>query len=450
MKSFNITIEHSCPQCGAPAVLEETDRLFFCPYCRVSSFLVEDTFFRYILPNNNPNIISSLYFPYWRFKGTLFSCYLDKTDYRFLDISHQGINSTIFPVSLGFRSQALKLKFAHPGYEGKFIKPELSLDDILCFIEKRFCAKESDIPSVQYFLGETASIIYSPYYLKNGMLWDGVLNKEICTTLPKDLDVNLLKAEKPGWRIGFIPSICPNCGWNLSGKKDSIVLMCKNCDSAWQPRKNKLEPQQQAHSPLLAAGLASESEIDQNSYGRRFSTACSGELQIIDFGHFAGIDTELLFLPFWQIKACVSDIALASYADLIKIANLPKVIQKSWHNMDFKFWIPAFKIRAKHFVRLASQFTLVQPFDEIVKKVPDADMHPVTLPIAEAIESIKIILSDFIKPKKDYFPLLPDIKIGFESYKLLYIPFKKEHFDLIQPKYKISLNKSVLETAGNL
>jgi hypothetical protein len=40
-----------------------------------------------------------------------------------------------------------------------------------------------------------------------------------------------------------------------------------------------LEPKQRAHSPLLAAGLASELKIDTIPYGRRFPVACCGDLQ---------------------------------------------------------------------------------------------------------------------------------------------------------------------------
>ncbi|MFH2045758.1 MAG: hypothetical protein ABIK92_11500 [Pseudomonadota bacterium] len=412
MKSFNISIEHSCPQCGAPALLEETDRLISCPYCRVSSFLMEDICFRYILLHNKPNTNPFIYFPYWRFKGTLSSCYLNKTDYRFIDISLQGIKSPAFPISLGFRSQTLKLKFALPEHEAIFIKPELSVDDISHIAEKRFYPKGANKPAIQSFIGETTSIIYSPYYLKDNMLFDGILNKPISKTLPRNFDIDLLATEKPDWTIDFVPAICPECGWNLSGEKDSLVLLCKNCNSAWQASRKKLEK--------------------------------------TNFGCFSYAKDDLFFLPFWQIRANLSEIDLDSYADLVKTANLPKAIQKSWEKLAFKFWIPAFKLRAKHFIRLATQFTLVQPFDKIIKKVPDATMHPVTLPVTEAIESIKTVLSNFVKPKKEYFPLLPDIKITPESYSLLYIPFKKSCFDFIQPKYNISLNESILKTSGNL
>ncbi|MBU4345541.1 MAG: hydroxymethylbilane synthase [Proteobacteria bacterium] len=41
----------------------------------------------------------------------------------------------------------------------------------------------------------------------------------------------------------------------------------------------RIEPQKRAHSPLLAAGLASESKNSKLPYGRRFPAACGGELQ---------------------------------------------------------------------------------------------------------------------------------------------------------------------------
>ena len=44
---------------------------------------------------------------------------------------------------------------------------------------------------------------------------------------------------------------------------------------------NLIEPQKRAHSPQLAAGLASESENSKLPYGRRFPAACCGELQLM-------------------------------------------------------------------------------------------------------------------------------------------------------------------------
>lgn len=411
MKSFNISIEHNCPQCGAPAALEETDRLFACPFCRVKSFLPENGFFRYILPHQESDSNPVVYFPYWRFKGTLFSCSQADTLFRFVDISHQGRESKIFPVSLGFRTQALKLKFALPDTAGTFIKPELLPGDITGIAQKRFSDKGTAGPVIRSFIGETTSVIYSPFYVKE-KIWDAVLNKPVSAALPKDFDINAFKGAKPDWTIAFIPAICPACGWDLAGERDSIVLLCKNCDSAWQPA------------------------------GAKFGK--------ISFGCIPEQDEDVLYLPFWRIRARISGISLDSYADLAKIANLPKVIQNGWEKISFKFWIPAFKVRAQHFIRLATHMTLAQPDDEIKEKTPSGRIHPVNFPVSEAIESFITVIAGFVKPKKDYFPLLPDVRITPEDFTLVYVPFEEGHHDLIQAEYQMALNKALLATAGNL
>ncbi len=54
VKSSNLRIDYQCPQCGAPAELAETDRLFTCVFCRVKSYLLESGYFRYRLPHKAP------------------------------------------------------------------------------------------------------------------------------------------------------------------------------------------------------------------------------------------------------------------------------------------------------------------------------------------------------------------------------------------------------------
>ena len=107
--------------------MEETDRLFACKFCRVKSYLEASGVFRYMLPSTAPASKELLYFPYWRFKGMLFSCAGNGVGHKFVDVSHQAVSSPIFPVSLGLRSQALKLKFVTPETEGKFVA-DLKLD----------------------------------------------------------------------------------------------------------------------------------------------------------------------------------------------------------------------------------------------------------------------------------------------------------------------------------
>jgi hypothetical protein len=98
----------------------------------------------------------------------------------------------------------------------------------------------------------------------------------------------------------------------MQGRRDAVVLHCKNCESMWQASKQTMSRINVAHLP------ASE---DENT----------------------------VYLPFWRIKADVVGIDLNSYADLVKVANLPKVVQPGWERIPCHFWGPAFKSDRKVF-----------------------------------------------------------------------------------------------------
>ena len=76
-----------------------------------------------MLPNAAPKNKNLVFFPYWRFKGMLFSCVESGIKHRFIDASHQAVESGYFPISVGLRSQALKLNFVVPESRGYFLKP---------------------------------------------------------------------------------------------------------------------------------------------------------------------------------------------------------------------------------------------------------------------------------------------------------------------------------------
>jgi len=408
---MNLLIEHQCPQCGAPAVLEETDRLFACEFCRVKSYLLQKGFFRYMFPNKAQENKDLFYFPYWRFKGMLFSCIENGIKHRFMDASHQAVESRYFPVSVGLRSQALKLKFVTPETKGYFVKPTLPFNQVMNIFERRISTSLPQPIFHQAHIGESLSLIYSPFYIKD-KIYDAVLNKPFASEPPDDFDVRELPGGSPDWRIQFVPTLCPACGWDLHGDRDSLVLNCKNCHSVWRPSKNELKR-------------------------LKFAT-------ILEKGD------DIIYLPFWRIKAEVSGIQLRSYADLVKIANLPKAIQKGWDDIEFRFWALAFKVRPQVFVRLGSNITLSQPQKKLESELPDARICPVTLPIEEAMESLTINLASFMKPQKDLFPMLQDLTIKPISFLLVYIPFVEKHHEFIQSDFHLTINKNQLTLASNL
>lgn len=408
---INFLIEHQCPQCGAPAILEETDRLFACQYCRVNSYLMTNDFFRYILPHPptvNKNII---FFPYWRFKGMLFFCGPAGIVNRFVDISHQAIDAPFFPVSVGIRSQALKLRFATSDTEGSFLRPRQSFDKILSTFKQRFGKSLPEPILHQANIGETLSLIYSPFYLTD-RLHDAILDKSISMRLPEDFNVEEFEDTQFQGHIDFVSTLCPNCGWDLEGERDSLVLACKNCNSTWYPVGKKLKQ--------------------------------------LTFAHYPGKGDRTIYLPFWRIKADLSGINLDSYADLISVANLPKVVQSDWHNIPFRFWIPAFKVRPKIFLHLASHTTLSQPREKLIPELPKQRMYPSTFPVEEAIESLKVILADFAKPRRTIMEMLHDIRIDAKKFSLIFMPFEEGHHEFIQPDFQLAINKNVLALSKNL
>jgi predicted RNA-binding Zn-ribbon protein involved in translation (DUF1610 family) len=411
MVIIDLLIQHQCPQCGAPATLLETDRLFSCEFCRVKSYLLQHNFFRYMLPEAAPEDKDLLYFPYWRFKGMLFSCLEDGIKSRFLDASHQAVNSRYFPVSVGLRSQALKLRFVTPETPGRFLKPSQSFKDVMQFFERRVSASLTGPVFHQSHIGENISMIYSPFYVED-KVFDAVLNQPVSALLPDDFDAEGLAGGRPGWKTRFIPAMCPSCGWDLDGNREALVLKCSNCDSAWRPTRNKFKP--------------------------------------LKFGHIPANGDNLMYLPFWRIKAEISGMSLQSYADLVKAANLPKAVQENFSEMEFYFWALAFKVRPEVFMRLARNMTLSQPQQKLVGKFPDARAYPVTLPIEEALESLTINLTSFVKPQKEFLPRLRDINISPQRFLLVYVPFKEKHHEYVHPELRLAINKNHLKLAANL
>ena len=168
--------------------------------------------FRYMLPGNTPQSKNLIYFPYWRFKGMWFACDGNGVQHKFIDVSHQAVASPLFPASLGLRSQALRLKFVTPETAGRFLQPTQSFAQAAQNFEDRL-GKTSARPALHHaHIGETISLIYAPFYIEN-RIYDAVLNLPIAAALTEDFDIDQLPAESPNWRIHFISTLCPSCGW---------------------------------------------------------------------------------------------------------------------------------------------------------------------------------------------------------------------------------------------
>jgi hypothetical protein len=411
-RKISLLIDHQCPQCGAPATLTETDRLFRCGFCRVSSYLTPRHCFRYVLPHKSsvPDT-DIIYFPYWRFRGMLFWCLPSGVDSRVADVSQQAVDAAGIPPSLGLRSQALKLKFVTPKVPGRFIPPALTFGTFMDRFNTRFNAEKANRAVCHARVGDVTSLIYAPFYGKD-TLYDAVLDEPLAEQPPDGFDLSTLIGEHPGETLDFIPALCPKCGWDLEGNRESLALTCSNCRTLWQARGGQFGQLTTCFLPETAPGT--------------------------------------VYLPFWRVKARVSGLPLATYADLARLANLPKAVQSQWESAPFYFWGPAFKVRPITYLRLCTQITAGQPLERLSPGMPDAPLYPVSMPLTEFVDSLMIVLASLVKPLRAFVEKSAGIQVAAQSYRLAYLPFQESRLEYIHPRLNLAISKNQLALATSL
>jgi hypothetical protein len=94
----------------------------------------------------------------------------------------------------------------------------------------------------QAYVGDVLSLIYLPLFVRDNKVCDAVINRPI-VKLPNGEDIfSPARDVNLRWYITFMGTICPQCGWNLDGERDSVVLTCSNCDTAWEASEGAFIP----------------------------------------------------------------------------------------------------------------------------------------------------------------------------------------------------------------
>ena len=399
-------VKQECPQCGGPVELDETDHILQCPYCNVKSFLFSKGPFRFVLPHKTRNK-EILYVPYLRFRGVVYMCQARKVSHRIMDITQLALPLKRFPISLGLRPQAMKMRFVSRETKGAFLKCLLKTSDILARTEKQSSAAISDEIFHRAYVGEAMNLIYLPLYMEKGALFDAITLNPVAR-LPRDKSrFSSITENVSPWNLTFLATLCPRCGWNLEGEKDSVVLTCGNCQTAWEAQRE------------------------------RFVS--------VEFRVVSDNEPDITYIPFWQMSVRTEGVTINSFADFMRVTNQPKVIQKIWEHQSMEFWAPAFKIRPKLFLTISRRLTLAQKHLKGEKEFPNQIRHPVTLPLSEAIQGIKVTLAESTLNKKQILPRLPEISMAVKKATLVYLPFKQTAHEMIQVHTGLSINKKSLE-----
>lgn len=395
MKDSSWRVEFSCPQCGAPSALAETDRLFFCPYCRTRSYLLSSGPFQFCLPSK-PEFAEdkSVAVPYWRIRGVLFSRREGSATCAFslVDTTEAALPSPLLPRSLGIVPQAIPLRFAFPRTGMRYLAVqgtiEHGLSRTLEVLDALDPARSGSEARLRCFVGETTSVVYAPLILRSDSIVDGIRGKPLCPGTDLEAIRLLGLAERTRWQISFLPAFCPSCGWDLEGETDSAVLLCRNCASAWVPT-----PSGFSRCPL------------------RFLTGSAS----------------CIFLPFW------------------KFAHEP------YEETDAfcATWIPGFKTRPDLLLKLARRITLWHPKPPLDGSIETHELYPVTLPAAEAGQ-----LLPFLGP----IETAPQTDCGSESPEegapagpiLVYVGFDQNPSELFHRQAKVALFRGALRHGRNL
>lgn len=405
----NFQIEQQCPQCGAPIILDEADRILSCKFCRTRVFLATEDHFRFYLPPANGISENIFFIPYWRLKGLSYAIKAHSVSFRYFDANFLSFDCPQLPYSIGLRPQAMKLRFVGSNDNaGKFI---MSSREIKKDLLNNFRTHGNAIQEV--FIGETASVIYTPVYFSKGRLVDAILKKPFYLyNRETDIEANFTASPDEKWHVDFVPLLCPECGADLPGEKDALILFCGNCRRVWNP---------------------------------------GGK-------HFSGVNVltweeqgdDVTYLPFWRLKVNVSGVKLESYADLIRVANLPKVPSDAWEQTPFYFSAPAFKVNPALFLRWCRQLTANPAAETLTADFLPKKIFRVTLPVTEAMESSVITLSSLMADKRHLAEMVETLTFSLEDYCLTLHPFRQSARELVHTKLAFSMDLSALTMGGYL
>jgi hypothetical protein len=205
----------------------------------------------------------------------------------------------------------------------------------------------------------------------------------------------------------FFAALCPECGRDLDGGPRSVVLLCRSCRVGWVGSRGGL---------------------------RR--VACDA----------LPADPGAALLPFWRMRATVSAFPLLTGDDLVRFANVSPGVLKGAGGDPLWFWVPAFPVAPGPFLRIARQLTLAQlPLEaEATEGTAWGPVQSATIEASRAFGAVKVLLAQLGQPRKEVFPLIPEVETTLEEARLALLPFAQSAGDWIQAHTGAALARATL------
>ncbi|MEW6221332.1 MAG: hypothetical protein AB1634_17605 [Thermodesulfobacteriota bacterium] len=403
-------VEEPCPQCGAPVALEETARLLVCQYCAVPQVVVAPAPFRYVLPHSR-QAADVLLAPYWRFRGTVYSCDTGGLRHRHVDTTGRGVDLAGLPASLGLRPQAMRLRFATQERAGRALPPRLPLASILARAPQPEDRPSEIRPLFAAAIGETVSLVYLPLVQAGRQVLDAVTGQPLAVGDSPEILAGV-PSEPLAWRPTFLASLCPNCGAGLAGAADSLALACPNCQRLWAAD---------------AAGFRD-----------------------LPWRLVPGQGPAPSYLPFWRIEAGLPALGITSRADFLRVTGQPRLPAPQDENEAMAFLVPAFKLPPPLFLTTAVRLALAGKAFPGQGTLPRQGLHGANLPRSEAVEALRLIVAQATVLRRTVLPALAEVRFAIQAIELCYLPFAAAGPDLVLEGLPLAVNKSALRLGSQL
>ncbi len=412
MQGHYYTVKYSCPQCGAPVTLSELDKLLQCSFCRVRLYVSTSPHPIFVIdPAKKLTGKPLLYIPYWRFRGIIFRVKKQAIFHKIADLTVRAVNNIKVPISLGIRPQSVDLHVYTPDQTMPFVRPEIGFQE---FQRNLFnpSLHETHSPDLEtkVFVGETISLIFSPFFLENDTLWDALARRPVSQVQKPDIEEKLPPFKAPENWIRFRATICPHCGGDMNGASDSIVGICTNCKSCW--------------------------ELGHSSF-HKLPT------------YLVKVKPERtkLWIPFWVLEFSSVNPNINTIGELFNLIGLPKYLIQN-PNMPATCCIPAFRIAPKYFLRLGQIVTRTYPkihLQELEDNLPGShDYYPPTLPAIEAFQSIPVLLAFLCNKKDTPLDYFCKIQFVFRRKGLIFFPMEEIGSEWVQPYYSFGIPKNLI------
>jgi hypothetical protein len=114
------------------------------------------------------------------------------------------------------------------------------------------------------------------------------------------------------------------------------------------------------------------------------------------------------------------------------------------------FWVPAFRINPRLFLRLAHRATMAQPAIEPTSLTSLSSVAPITIASVEAVKTVKILLALLSPKDTELLRGLQDRSVKVREHLVVLVPFEQSGYELTNRQIQAAVHVNALKYGRNL